>query len=321
MKKIITIIITLSISLLTSMSVFAGTWHQDGNGWWYDRGDNSYPQNEWLNDKGVWYYFDSNGYIKTGWQKINGAQYYFWLSGGMATGWAEIAGDWYYFDGSGAMVRGWQQINDWYYFGTDGRMVYDDWVGEYYLTESGAMGRNIMVDDVWLGSDGRKSNNYSMSGSKKSESYSRAGSGTKNLYSLTNFDGNVKWVTKAKDCLGNEFGTSLSLRAHAITSKNPTMYQYSVTPLEYYLNSEYNNIKGILAFDSENTKNKDSLMMQIYADDELVYESDEINEKTDPIGFDVDIESAEFIKIMVTEIDGGASNNKLIISNVVLYNE
>ena len=320
MKKIIAFVMALSISLSTTMPAFAGTWQQDGTGWWYDRGDNTYPRNEWFNENGTWYYFDSNGYTKTGWQKINGAQYYFWPSGGMATGWAEISGSWYYFDGSGAMVRGWQRINDWYYFGTDGQMVYDDWVGEYYLTESGAMGKNMMVDDVWLGSDGRKSNNYSISGSSTSGNSSKTSSGTKSLYSLTHFDGGVNWVTKAQDCLGNEFGTSLSLKARKISSSNPADY-YSSTPLEYYLNGEYGSIKGILAFDSGNQKNWDSLIMQIYADDELVYESEEINEKTDPVSFDVDIENAKFIKIMVTESDGDGSSNRLIISNVVLYNE
>ncbi|MCR2053760.1 hypothetical protein NSA19_13105 [Actinomyces bowdenii] len=58
----------------------------------------------------------------------------------MATGWSKLGGSWYYFKGDGAMATGWIQVGgSWYYLGSSGAMMSSTWVGDYYLTDSGAM--------------------------------------------------------------------------------------------------------------------------------------------------------------------------------------
>lgn len=317
MKKFLLLATVVIFSALPCLPVYAAGWTQDTSGWWYSREDGSYPRSEWAQINGRWYYFDQSGYMKTGWLRINGAQYYLHDDGIMNTGWLFDGGEWYYFNNSGAMVRGWQNLGNWYYFDSEGTMICDEWVGEYYLTGDGTMARNMEVDGVWLGSDGRKSNNYSViagttgGGSKSSDRVS--------LASLEHFNGKPNWTTGGEDCLGNSFGTSLLLEAKKLNTKNPSIYS-TTPPLEYYLNGEYGQIKGILAFNKKNSKNRTPLMMQIYADDELVYESEGIDEKTEPISFDVDVEYAQYIKILVTNTKGESSSNSLIISNVILYN-
>ena len=59
------------LSVLTSMSAFAGQWKQDERGWWWQNDDGSYPTSAWYqidgNRDGVaeWYYFDSEGWLAT----------------------------------------------------------------------------------------------------------------------------------------------------------------------------------------------------------------------------------------------------------------
>lgn len=54
-----------------STPAYAGTWHQDAAGWWYQNDDGTYPANrwEWLdgNQDGIaeCYYFNPNGYLLT----------------------------------------------------------------------------------------------------------------------------------------------------------------------------------------------------------------------------------------------------------------
>ena len=66
----------------------APSWKKDGNGWWYDRGDGTYPAGKFETIGGKTYYFNKSGYMVTDWQ--------------------QIGGKWYYFDGNGAMKTGWQ---------------------------------------------------------------------------------------------------------------------------------------------------------------------------------------------------------------------
>ena len=68
------------LSVLTSMSAFAGEWKTDEVGRWYQNDDGSYTTNNWQKIKdndGVerWYLFDENGYIRTGYWKVNGYTY------------------------------------------------------------------------------------------------------------------------------------------------------------------------------------------------------------------------------------------------------
>ena len=137
----------------------AGGWKQNSVGWWYDRGDGTYPAGCWEKISGEWYYFNAAGYRVTGWNQISGTWYYFdkegvmfaneWVnkvyymtaSGAMAKGWLQIEGTWYWFDLEGAKVTGWKSIKGvWYYFDEHGKMASDEWVDDnYYVTASGAM--------------------------------------------------------------------------------------------------------------------------------------------------------------------------------------
>ena len=142
-----------------------GTWMQDRNGWWYDRGDGTYPKDGFEEIKGVTYYFDASGYMKTGWvqddadwyyfaasgamvkdnwQQSGSAWYYFGEDGKMLTGLQEINGTSYFFKDSGAMATGWQQIDgDWFFFNAGGAMVKENWQQSgntwYYFDGEGKM--------------------------------------------------------------------------------------------------------------------------------------------------------------------------------------
>lgn len=156
-----------------------GEWRHDGRGWWFVNGAGGYPAGGWDEIGGDWYLFDGSGYMltgwqlaggrwywlgmdgamKTGWQCVNGSWY--WLGGlgdgAMRTGWAEIDGAWYLLASSGAMRTGWQQVNGaWYWLDASGAMAHDRWVGDYYVTSSGAMATNQLIDGRWwVGADGK----------------------------------------------------------------------------------------------------------------------------------------------------------------------
>ena len=59
------------LSVLSSMSAFAGEWKQDSNGWWWQNDDGSYPVSTWQwldgNKDGLSesYYFNEAGYLVT----------------------------------------------------------------------------------------------------------------------------------------------------------------------------------------------------------------------------------------------------------------
>ena len=138
-----------------------GSWAWDGRGWWWNRYDGTYPRSCWKKIGG-WYWLggSGDGAMRTGWQKIGGAWYWFDDGGAMATGWRQVGGSWYLFSGPGAMLTGWQcasgiwywlgssgamaagwfQVGDvWYWADASGAMAHDRWVGDYYVTSSGAM--------------------------------------------------------------------------------------------------------------------------------------------------------------------------------------
>ncbi len=68
-KKIMTVLITGTITTMLSFTAFAGSWQSDANGWWWQNDDGTYPANSWQwldgNGDGIaeCYYFDGNGYM------------------------------------------------------------------------------------------------------------------------------------------------------------------------------------------------------------------------------------------------------------------
>ena len=127
------------------------SWKKDSTGWWYDRGDGSYPVSKFEMVDGATYYFNGAGYMMTGWQYLDSSWYYFGGSGAMARGWQYLGGAWYYLSGSGAMMTGWQKLDGvWYYLGGSGAMVTGwEYLGGawYYLGGSGAMVTGTVVID------------------------------------------------------------------------------------------------------------------------------------------------------------------------------
>lgn len=68
MERVKLLIVSAVLSLLMSISAFAGQWNQDSGGWWYQNDDGTYPINSWQwidgNGDGVseCYYFNEHGY-------------------------------------------------------------------------------------------------------------------------------------------------------------------------------------------------------------------------------------------------------------------
>ena len=110
-------------TLTVTVTQLNGTWKHSSKGWWYDRGDGTYPADEF--------------------EEINGNTYYFNGSGYMVTGWYAVSGNWYFFSSSGAMKK-------------------NAWEGDYYLLNDGTMAKNQWVDNsrYYVGADGKWLRNY-----------------------------------------------------------------------------------------------------------------------------------------------------------------
>ncbi len=64
MKAIMAMLLAATLTLSSTISSLAAGWHQDGNGWWYEQEDGSYPINTWYKDKDdSWYFFNEAGYM------------------------------------------------------------------------------------------------------------------------------------------------------------------------------------------------------------------------------------------------------------------
>lgn len=61
MKKLF--LTTAALTLMLSMTAFAGQWKQDSKGWWYQNDDGSFYQNGWQSINGKYYYFTADGYM------------------------------------------------------------------------------------------------------------------------------------------------------------------------------------------------------------------------------------------------------------------
>ena len=60
MKKLHLFLATITISLFSCITSFAGQWQQDSYGWWYQTDDGTYLNNGWVDGK--CYYFSPDGY-------------------------------------------------------------------------------------------------------------------------------------------------------------------------------------------------------------------------------------------------------------------
>ena len=126
-------------------------WVYDNNykSWFYLKADGSYAEQEWQKINGKWYYFKKWGYMaKSQWQGN------YFLNGQGAMMQNEWLYDkhyktWFYLKADGSYANEqWQKIDGkWYYFKKWGYMAQDEWHGNYYLTESGAMATGELIMD------------------------------------------------------------------------------------------------------------------------------------------------------------------------------
>ena len=115
----------------------------------YLKSDGAYANQEWLKVDGKWYYFKKGGYlVKNQWQ----GNHYLNAQGVMVQN--ELIYDstysaYFYLKSDGSYANEqWQKIDGkWYYFKKWGYMAKDEWHGNYYLTESGAMATGELVMD------------------------------------------------------------------------------------------------------------------------------------------------------------------------------
>lgn len=120
-----------------------GTWQKNARGWWYQRMNHTWPQNQWEMIHGLWYYFDADGYMTTGWQMINNQRYYLCDDGHMMTGWLFSEGKWYYLHDQGHMLANqWIQLKeDWYYMGVGGEMMVNAKTPDGYYVDANGVWR------------------------------------------------------------------------------------------------------------------------------------------------------------------------------------
>lgn len=112
--------------------------------------------------------------------------------------------------------------------------------------------------------------------------------------------------TTVKDSLGRSYTNALRVSTD-VDGK---------TELTYFLNGLYQYIEGDIACAGSKTEDA---VMQIYADDVLVYTSETITATQEYKHFKVDIGNARFIKIKITDVYMGWWE-EYILGNCYLYN-
>ena len=133
---------------------------------------------------------------------------------------------------------------------------------------------------------------------EKKEYY--AGLAPVNLTEMKTFDESKDWegpVFSASDHLGNSFSNCYVQGPY---TSYGSRYEY----VEYYVNGKYTSISGTIA--ASINQDVDHIgKVEIYADDELVYSSQNVTAKTDPFDFKVDITGKKYIMIKVWTVRTG----------------
>ena len=179
-------------------------WVHNGNGWWYQNADGSYPANVWQQIDGQYYYFNGSGYMVSNCWIGN---YYLGGNGAMlkntttpdgyqvdengkwipTSGWKKNGTGWWYQNADGSYpVSAWQQIDgQYYYFNGSGYMVSNCWIGNYYLGGNGAMLKNTTTPDgyqvdengKWIPAETNYGGGATWGSSSDSEAHVSTGSG------------------------------------------------------------------------------------------------------------------------------------------------
>lgn len=179
---------------MAGTALAAEGWQQNGNQWWYQNGDQTYPVSQWKEIDGSWYHFDNSGYVETGWQTIDRKTYYFAPSGAMQHGWVagDAEGSWYYLGEDGSRTTGWKEIDGgWYWFSNTGLMYHGGWKTisskSYYFYEDGRLAVNTYADRRYVGDDGARMDGHDI---KKS------GKGTVETQVLDDAGNSLRYVPK-----------------------------------------------------------------------------------------------------------------------------
>lgn len=177
-KRIVAV--ALAVSVVASMTVYAGQWQKAGNAWSYIQ-DNGQPVKEgWFQDSDGKVYNFNGGITRSGWYLEDGKYYYFNPTSGermsglfdadgktyfcgpqgvMQTGWFQVNGKWYHAKGDGSLDKGVTDINGCrFYFFEDGHMAVNEWAegNKYFATATGEIATDQWVDgESYVNSSGR----------------------------------------------------------------------------------------------------------------------------------------------------------------------
>ena len=210
-------------------------WAKLDEKWFYANASGKISQEKWENIGGSWYYFDKDGTMLSS-RLFNG--YLFSSSGAMAErSWVKLDEKWYFAQASGRPSHDkWEKVgSSWYYFNKDATMASKQWLGSYYLKDSGAMAEREWIFDKsynswfylksggnyasreWIGSYYLKSGGYMAKSEWIEDSYYNARyyvdengiyvTGTRKIDGTAHqFQSNGKWIGEVPISRGFEKG-------------------------------------------------------------------------------------------------------------------
>jgi len=183
-----------AFSAAMAFSAMAGEWMKDGNGWWFQNDDGSYPAGGLYSIGGKNYAFDAYGYM------VENAWYQ-----------SPDTGRWYYALGSGELATN-QWIGNDYYVGSSGAMMTDTWTPDgYYVGADGKWVPGMTEEQYYSGSpyDLVSSAHYAQI-EEPPESYSQSTidtSGYGDDAGITNW---YTWTSDSSGSSGSDSGSSSS---------------------------------------------------------------------------------------------------------------
>jgi len=128
---------------------------------------------------------------------------------------------------------------------------------------------------------------------------------------------NAKYWTWNEETVEDPFGNDYSSCCNFFVKTNTT-----ITPsyVEYRVYGNYSYLTGIIAPHADIGERYNGVV-QVYADDVLVYTSPTVTQKTDAFNFEVDISGTEYIKIVITlnDMTFSTAYGKVFIADVQLW--
>lgn len=218
-----------------SGAMVSQNWAKLEDKWFYANASGKISQERWEKIGGSWYYFDKDGTMLSS-RLFNG--YLFSSSGAMAErSWVKLDEKWYFAQASGRPSHDkWEKVgSSWYYFNKDATMASKQWLGSYYLKDSGAMAEREWIFDKsynswfylksggnyasreWIGSYYLKSGGYMAKSEWIEDSYYNARyyvdengiyvTGTRKIDGTAHqFQSNGKWIGEVPISRGFEKG-------------------------------------------------------------------------------------------------------------------